>query len=78
MKERLELLIEKNRDKLKFIENEITSLNMKYMEILDEDENNIHLKKIETEINYLERQQDSIVRSLMDKKRQLRELNSNE
>ena len=77
MKERLELLIEKNRDKLKFIENEITSLNMKYMEILDEDENNIHLKKIETEINYLERQQDSIVRSLMDKKRQLRELNSN-
>ena len=76
MKERLELLIEKNRDKLKFIEDEITSLNMKYMEILDEDENNIHLKKIETEINYLERQQDSIVRSLMDKKRQLRELNS--
>lgn len=77
MKERLELLIEKNRDKLKFIENEITSLNMKYMEILDEDENNIHLKKIETEINYLERQQDIIVRSLRDKKRQLRELNSN-
>ena len=76
MKERLELLIEKNRDKLKFIENEITSLNMKYMEILDEDENNIHLKKIETEINYLERQQDSIVRSLRDKKRQLRELNN--
>lgn len=76
MKERLELLIEKNRDKLKFIEDEITSLNMKYMEILDEDENNIHLKKIETEINYLERQQDIIVRTLRDKKRQLRELNS--
>lgn len=76
MKERLELLIEKNRDKLKFIEDEITSLNMKYMEILDEDENNIHLKKIETEINYLERQQDIIVRTLRDKKRQLRELNN--
>lgn len=74
MKERLEAIIKNNRIKLQHLEERISLLNIKYMEILDEDEDDIHLNKLEAEINYLERQQDIIVRTLRDKKRQLREL----
>ena len=76
MKERLEAIIKNNRIKLQHLEERISLLNIKYMDLLDEDEDDIHLNKLEAEINYLERQQDIIVRSLRDKKRQLRELNS--
>lgn len=75
MRGRLELSIENNRAKLKGVEDKITSLNIKYMDLLDKDEDSKYLKKIETEINYLERQQDIIIRTLRDRKRQLRELN---
>lgn len=75
MRGRLELSIENNRAKLKGVEDKITSLNIKYMDLLDKDEDSKDLKKIEAEINYLERQQDIIIRTLRDRKRQLRELN---
>lgn len=74
MKNKLELLINHSREKLNLIEDKITELNFIYMDLLDEDEDNIHLKKIENEINYLERQQDIIVRHLRDKKQQLAQL----
>lgn len=74
MKERLEAIIKNNRIKLQHLEERISLLNIKYMDLLDEDEDDIHLNKLEAEINYLERQQDIIVRTLRDKKRQLREL----
>lgn len=74
MKNKIELLINHNREKLNLIEDKITELNFIYMDLLDEDEDNIHLKKIENEINYLERQQDIIVRHLRDKKQQLAQL----
>ena len=77
MKERLTLSLENNRIKLKDIEDKITLLNLKYMDLLDKDENNRHLNKLEAELNYLERQQDIIVRTIRDKKRQLKELNIN-
>lgn len=75
MRGRLELSIENNRAKLKGVEDKITSLNIKYMDLLDKDEDSKDLKKIEAEINYLERQQDIIIRTLRDRKRQLKELN---
>lgn len=74
MKNKIELLINHNREKLNLIEDKITELNFIYMDLLDEDEDNIHLKRIENEINYLERQQDIIVRHLRDKKQQLAQL----
>lgn len=74
MKERLEAIIKNNRIKLQHLEERISLLNIKYMDLLDEDEDDIHLNRLEAEINYLERQQDIIVRTLRDKKRQLREL----
>lgn len=74
MKERLEAIIKNNRIKLQHLEERISLLNIKYMDLLDENEDDIHLNKLEAEINYLERQQDIIVRTLRDKKRQLREL----
>ena len=77
MKERLTLSLENNRIKLKNIEYKITLLNLEYMDLLDMDENNRHLNKLEAELNYLERQQDIIVRTIRDKKRQLKELNIN-
>ena len=72
MRGRLELSIENNRAKLKGVEDKITSLNIKYMDLLGKDEDSKYVKKIETEINYLERQQDIIIRTLRDRKRQLR------
>ena len=74
MREKLESILDSNRNKLNIIEGRLHELNVLYINYLEEDENNKHLNKLQSEIKYLERQQEIIVRQIRDKKKQLREL----
>ena len=71
----IEKIIKNKKERYYKLENKITQLNLEYMCILNNEITKLNekcLKRISSEINYLERQQDILMKQINEKERMMR------